>query len=60
MVQEVLALGYGHPTPGGLVRLRDHGVSASLIRRAVEAGEKLSADQLIELHESGSTFAAKR
>ena len=44
----------------GIALLRDRGVPASFVRRVSEAGEKLSADQLIELRESGSTVAARR
>ena len=52
-VGELHAMGYDGLTPDQLQRLRDHGVSAGFIRVANQGGERLSPDDLIQLHDRG-------
>jgi hypothetical protein len=53
-VQSIRDLGYTNLTPAELVRMRDHGVTASFVRRVKELmKESPSAEQLIRMRSHG-------
>lgn len=52
-VADFIALGYKNLTMGELIRLRDHGVSASWAKRQVNVIGKMSVDDLIRRRDRG-------
>jgi hypothetical protein len=53
-IKEIKQLGYEHPTPDQLIRLRDHGVTAGFIQRMKERGQRnLSIEELVTLRDRG-------
>lgn len=52
-IRELTGLGYTELTPEELIRTRDHGVSASYIRRMKDKGFDVSLDEYVRLRDRG-------
>ena len=52
-LKELKELGYNNVAIEQLVRLKDHGVSASYIRRMKEKGYEVSLDEYVRLRDRG-------